>query len=222
LPDRICVFDVNETLLDLSALDPVFERIFGRAELRAPWFAQLLQLALTATVTGRYRPFGEHAMAALGMFAQLEGVELTDDHRQTVREAMASLPAHPDVRPALERLRDGGVRLATLTNSTQEVGERQVRGAGLRELFEAVLSADGVQRLKPAPEPYRFAAERLGVPLGEVRLVAAHDWDVAGALAVGAQAAFVARPGKVLDPLAPKPDIVVDDFGALADRLLAS
>ena len=27
---RVCVFDVNETLLDLGALDPHFERIFGK------------------------------------------------------------------------------------------------------------------------------------------------------------------------------------------------
>ena len=31
---RACVFDVNETLLDLAALDPHFERVFGNAAVR--------------------------------------------------------------------------------------------------------------------------------------------------------------------------------------------
>jgi 2-haloacid dehalogenase len=50
--------------------------------------------------------------------------------------------------------------------------------------------------------------------------VAAHAWDVAGALRAGAAAAFVARPGMVLDPLAPAPDVVGADLGEVADRLL--
>jgi 2-haloacid dehalogenase len=39
---RICVFDVNETLLDLRALDSHFEHVFGDATVRQAWFAQLL------------------------------------------------------------------------------------------------------------------------------------------------------------------------------------
>lgn len=45
---RICVFDVNGTLLDLGTLDPHFERIFGDASMRQPWFGQFWALWLTA------------------------------------------------------------------------------------------------------------------------------------------------------------------------------
>jgi 2-haloacid dehalogenase len=215
----LLLFDVNETLLDLSALDSFFEERFGDASARRLWFGQMLQLALTATITGDYRDFGAHQRAALEMLGAQRGVAIGDDDRRAVREGMTSLPAHPDVRPGLERLRGAGVRLATLTNSTEPVVEAQLANAGIRDLFEAALSADTVGRLKPAREPYAHAAERLGVPLREIRLVAAHSWDVAGALAAGAQAAFVARPGMVLDPAGRQPDLVVRDLGELADRL---
>ena len=111
--------------------------------------------------------------------------------------------------------------LATLTNSTREVGEAQIDNSGLRDYFEQVLSADTAQRLKPAPEPYRMAAESLGVELGEIRLVAAHGWDIAGALRAGCAAAFVTRPGMTLDPLFEPPDIVGSDLAAVAERILA-
>jgi len=215
----LCVFDVNETLLDMAALDPLFERTFGDAALRPAWFQQMLQLALVSIVTDAYSDFATLGGAALEMLAARRAVTLTDSDRQGLRQGMISLPAHPDARPALERLRDGGVRLATLTNSTEEVVEAQLAHAGLRDLFEAALSADTVRRLKPAPEPYRMAAERLGVELGDLHLVAAHAWDVAGAQRAGARAAFIARPGMVLDPLAPRPDIVVDDLRGLAEHL---
>jgi 2-haloacid dehalogenase len=217
----VCVFDVNETLLDLAALDGEFERVFGDGGVRVTWFGQLLQSAMVATITGRYTDFGAVGRAALEMTAARLGVELSDEDREAVVGGMTRLPAHPEVKGALGRLGEGGLRLAALTNSTERVATAQLEHAELVEAFEVVLSADAVRRLKPAPEPYRMAADRLGVEPGEVLLVAAHAWDVAGALRAGCRSAFVARPGKVLDPLVEPPELVVADLDELADRLLA-
>lgn len=217
---RVCVFDVNETLLDLRALDPTFAQVFGDASARREWFAQMIQSALVATVTGVYAPFGQIGDAALTMVATRRSVMLADDARRQLLGGMRSLPPHPDVRSALERLRAAGLRLAALTNSTAEVAEAQLAHAGLSELFELRLSVDAVRRLKPAPEVYQMAAERLGVPAGEIRLVAAHAWDIAGALRAGCAGAFVARPGMVLDPLVPPPDVVGADMGEVAEQIL--
>jgi 2-haloacid dehalogenase len=217
---RVCVFDVNETLLDLGALDPHFERVFGDAGARRAWFLQLLQSALVATVTGVYSTFGTIGAAALEMVAEREGVDLSEEDKQEILGGMRELPPHPEVAESLERLREAGLRMATLTNSTREVAEAQMENSGLRGYFEQILSADAVKRLKPAPEPYRMAAESLGVEMGQVRLVAAHSWDVAGALRAGCAAAFVARPGMVLDPLVERPDVVGVDLREVADRIL--
>ena len=218
---RVLVFDVNETLLDVGALDPLFQRVFGDSSARQAWFSQMLQSALVATVTDAYRDFGAIGLAALEMTAGRRGVTISDGDRQALRDGMRSLPAHADVAESLGRLRDAGFTLATLTNSTAEVGGAQLANAGLRHYFTDALSADDVKRLKPSPEPYRMAAERLGTPIGNVRLIAAHAWDVAGAMRAGCLAAFVARPGQVLDPLAPEPDIVGADLREVADRILA-
>jgi 2-haloacid dehalogenase len=112
--------------------------------------------------------------------------------------------------------------MAALTNSTEQVARAQLEHAGLLDAFELVLSADTVGRLKPAPAPYRMAAERLGVAVDQVRLVAAHAWDVAGAARAGCATAFVARPGKVLDPLVERPEIVGADLAEVADAILAA
>jgi len=219
---RVQVFDVNETLLDLAAMDPHFQRIFGDPGVRVTWFSQMIASALLATVTGAYHPFGAHAMAALEMTAQQAGVPLADDDKQAVATQLRQLPAHPEVPGALRRLSDAGLRLAALTNSTEEVARAQLEHAGLIGAFELVLSADTVGRLKPAPEPYRMAAERLGVAVGQLRLIAAHGWDVAGAARAGCASAFVARPGKVLDPLVERPEIVGADLTEVAEAILAA
>ncbi len=219
---RACVFDVNETLLDMGALDQHFECIFGDSGARQVWFGQFLQLWLTETVTGVYQEFGAIGGAALKMLAEDRGVEISDENRGEVLDGMRQLPPHPEVEESLARLRGSGFRLAALTNSTQEVADTQTDNSDLREHFEQVLSADTVRRLKPAPEPYRMAAESLGVELGEIRLVVAHGWDVVGALRAGCVAAFVNRPGKALFPTAPRPDGVGADLRDVADRIIAA
>ena len=217
---RVCVFDVNETLLDLGALDPHFERVFGEASARQAWFGQFLALWLTEMLTGEYTNFGTIGGGALEMVAKRQGVDLSDEDKQRILSDMQELPPHPEVEDALGRLRDAGIRLAALTNSTQQVADAQIDNSGLRDYFEQVLSADTVQRLKPAPEPYRMAAESLGVEVGQVRLVAAHAWDVVGAMRAGCAAAFVARPGMVLNPLAARPDVVGADLREVAAQIL--
>jgi 2-haloacid dehalogenase len=214
------VFDVNETLLDMGTLDPHFERVFGDVSARQAWFDQFLQLWLTEMVTGVYQEFGTIGGAALKMLAEARGVGISDDEVGEILGTMKEMPPHPEVEEGLSRLRDAGYRLATLTNSTREVGEAQIDNSGLRDYFEQTLSADTAQHLKPAPEPYRMAAESLGVKLGEIRLVAAHGWDIAGALRAGCAAAFVARPGKALFPTVPPPDVVGADVRGVADRIV--
>ena len=217
---RVCVFDVNETLLDLGALDPHFERVFGEASARQAWFGQFLALWLTEMLTGEYTNFGTIGGGALEMLAERQGVDLSDEDKQRILGDMQELPPHPEVEDALRRLRDAGIRLAALTNSTQQVADAQIDNSGLRDYFEQVLSADTVQRLKPAPEPYRMAAESLGMEVGQVRLVAAHAWDVVGAMRAGCAAAFMARPGMVLNPLAARPDVVGADLREVAAQIL--
>ena len=148
---RVQVFDVNETLLDLAAMDPHFQRIFGDAGVRVAWFTQMIQSALVGTVTGAYSPFGAHAMAALEMTAEQASVKLASEDKEAVAAQMRQLPPHPEVADALRRLSDAGLRLAALTNSTEEVARAQLEHAGLIDRFELVLSADTVGRLKPAP-----------------------------------------------------------------------
>lgn len=214
------VFDVNETLLDLRELDAPFEQVFGDAAVRTQWFQQLLQSALVSTVTGAYTDFGAIGRAALQMVAARHGRQVSEDDTDLILGTVRRLPPHPEVREALERLRAAGFRLATLTNSTEAVARAQLENAELAPLFERILSADSVERLKPAPEAYDMAARELGVEVGQLYLVAAHAWDVAGALRAGCRAAFVARPGMVLDPLAPEPNIVGKDLAEIAERLL--
>jgi 2-haloacid dehalogenase len=217
---RVLVFDVNETLLDMSALDPHFLRVFGDAQVRSEWFQTMLQSAFLTTIAGPYKPFGDHFRAALAITALRRDLRVSPEDERAILGGVRTLPAHPDVRPALERLRSAGFRLAALTNSTTEVEEAQLRNAGLTDLFEKALSADTGKRLKPAAEAYTNAARELGVGAAQIRMIAAHVWDVHGAMRAGCAAALVERPGVVWNPVLERPDIVGSNLAEIATLVI--
>jgi 2-haloacid dehalogenase len=133
---------------------------------------------------------------------------------------MRKLPPHPEVPENLARLREAGFRLATLTNSPPHMIADQMVNAGLRDYFEMSLSVSSVRRFKPAIETYQMAAKKLGVDIGQIRMVAAHDWDISGALQAGCRGAFIRRGGRRYHPLYVKPDVVGDDLQEVTDRIL--
>ena len=191
----VLVFDVNETLLDLSPMRTAFEQALGTAEPLGEWFARLLHGSLLANTLEDYRRFGTIGVEALIGVAARRGVDLSSEAAGRVVQGIRSLPAHPDVDPGLAHLRDMGFRLATLTNGDPDAVEAQLRHSGIRHHFEAALSIELVRRFKPDPAPYREACRLLDVPAAAAMLVAAHDWDVAGAARVGMRTAFISRPG---------------------------
>ena len=219
----VALLDVNETLLDLAALDPAFERAFGDAGARRSWFATLKELFLTQAAVGRYDDLAALARAALDLEAArhpagLRSAPLADADRDAVLDGLTRLPAHPEVDAALASLRGAGWRLAALTNGTPEAVARQLDHAGIAGRFEAALSVDAVRRYKPAPEPYRWACEHLGVAPADTWMVAAHPWDLAGAQAVGLRTAFVAR-GAGWPAAFPRPDVEGADLAEVVDQM---
>ena len=218
---EVIFFDVNETLLDLSPLkQSIGEALGGRPELASLWFTTLLQHALVATVADRYQNFDEIGAACLRMVARSHGIALDRDTAERCLAPMRRLPPHPDVAPALERLRDAGYRLATLTNSSKAALADQMQNAGLAEFFESLLSVEEVGLYKPHTHVYRWAAHRLGVEVSECLFVAAHGWDVAGAAWAGMRTVFIARPGQQVFPLGPAIDIEVPSFKGLPDAVM--
>lgn len=216
---RVLLFDVNETLLDLTPVKQGINEILQDDDGATLWFLTMLHHSLVMTVSGQHADLMAIGAAALQMLAGNRGIALGASEARQAMSAMRSLPAHPDVLPALERLKHAGYRLATLTNSSQAGVEAQLQHAMLAGFFERQLSVETPQRFKPHHAVYAWAAREMAVDPAECMLVAAHGWDVAGAKWAGLQTAFIARAGQQLFPLARPPDLHADEFSGLAGAL---
>lgn len=218
----VIVFDVNETLLDITLLEPLFERIFSDQAIMREWFAQLILYSQSMTLSGLYTPFGELGIGALKMTAAIHKVTITDEDITELKQRMGSMLAYADVVPALTRLRDAGFRLVTLTNSPPSHSPTLLEKAGISQFFEHHFSVESVGKFKPAPETYEMVAKELSVEQSELCLVACHLWDIIGAQAAGWGGAFITRPyNAILEaPNVPVPDLIAQDLMTLAEQLI--
>ncbi|QCO55382.1 haloacid dehalogenase type II [Pseudorhodobacter turbinis] len=218
------VFDVNETLLDLTTLAPLFQRLFGTADVMREWFAELVLYSQTLTLSGHYTPFADLAGGVLRMVAKNKQIVITEDDISGLKSLIGSMPAYADVAPALTKLREAGFRLVTLTNSAPSASPTPLEKAGIAALFDHHFSVDAVKKFKPHPATYQLVADKLGLNTSELCMLACHDWDTIGAQAVGYKGAFIARPhNSVLNlPDVPQPDFVSDDLSDLADQIIAA
>ena len=113
----VLVFDVNETLVDIDSLAPLFGEKFGDERVLREWFAQLVMYSMTATLTENYVNFSTLAQGVLRMLGDSHDVAITADDLHRLKTGLLTMPAHPDAADGLSSLRDNGFRLVTLTNS---------------------------------------------------------------------------------------------------------
>lgn len=217
----ILVFDVNETLIDITTLEPLFQRLFGNAAVLREWFPEMILYSQSVTLAGIYRPFGELAAGVLKMVGENHAVSVSDDDVAELRSLFGQMPAHPDVKPGLARLKEAGFTLVTLTNSAPGPSPTPMERAGISECFDHHFSVDGVGKFKPHPATYAMVAEKLQVATSELCMVACHLWDTMGAQAAGCQGAFIKRSHNSVLHVAevPTPDYIAADLRDLAEQL---
>lgn len=214
------VFDMNETTLDMAEVRVEVNSIASDAGGFIVWFQRLLQSATTVSATGSdFMAFSNLGRNALEATLARSGRTLTDTAWSRVSDAMGRLRPHPDVHAGLERLRESGHSTMALTNSGQASLESICEATGLTPLFDHLVSVESVQAYKPLAAPYLHAAEIAGLSPAQMSMVACHDWDLAGAKAVGFRTVFIERPDFSFSASYRRPDLSVSDFAALADAL---
>jgi 2-haloacid dehalogenase len=216
----VIVFDVNETLSDMSPLAQRFVDVGAPDHLAKLWFATLLRDGFALTGAGDNGSFaGIGAEALRGLFT---GVELNRDAEAAVQHVMAGLSTlglHPDVVDGVKALEAAGYRLATLTNGSTQVAEKLFTEAGIRDSFDLLLSVEDAPGWKPGKASYEYAASACGTEPGEMLLVAVHPWDIHGAARAGLATAWINRADARYPDYFQAPDHTVSALPELADLL---
>ncbi len=219
---KVLFFDVNETLLNLSPLkNKITTLLEGRSELVSLWFTTLLHYSLVSSASQKYFHFGEIGAATLQMVAANASITITKDKaEEVVVQGFRELPAYPEVKEALNRLKSEGFTLVAFTNSDAEGLKAQLAYAGLTECFDQMRSMEEVGFFKPFAQTYNWGVQQLNIGPDDAMLIAAHGWDVAGAQWAGWQTTFIQRPGQQQFPLAQPTTMVATDLADFAEQLI--
>lgn len=218
----VLVFDVNETLLDMSPLKIAVNALLKEKQGFRIWFGMLLHYSTVSNAIGQYYNFTEIASATLQMAAKSLGSKVSEDQINETLSIITTLQTYPDVIKGLQLLKEKGFRLSTLTNSPDRALKKQLENSNLTDYFEEALSIDTIEKYKPAKETYLWASEQLNVSTAEMMLIAAHGWDIAGASNAGLTTGFIAREGQSLYPLSNKPDFIARDILEMAEQLIST
>lgn len=218
---QLVVFDVNETLFGLDPVASAFASAgLDPAHLEL-WFARVLRDGFAVALTGGLAEFPDLARHHARVLAEQRGIVLDDAAVDEVVAGFQHVEPHPDVAAGLRTARDAGLQVVTLTNGTVGVVEGFLERAGLRDLVDRVVDVTTAGRWKPAPDPYREVLATAGVEPSEAAMVAAHPWDVGGAMAVGMAGGYVDRHGVSWPPFIDPPTVRGPGVDVVVEALLA-
>lgn len=153
------------------------------------------------------------------MVAKNNAIEISKEKAMESVKPILNLKPHADVIESLKKLKDNGYRLVSFTNSSNYAVKTQLENAGITSYFEQQLSIEDIGKCKPHADAYNWASRKMKVKNNECLLIAAHGWDIAGAVYTGWRGAFIARPGQQLFPLAPNPELNEASLATIATKL---
>ncbi len=215
-------FDVYGTLVDPIGISEQLERHLpdDASRVAQAWREKQLEYTFRLTAMERYEDFESVTRKALDHALAATGQQLDEDQKDALMARYDDLPTFDDVEPGLRRLEEAGHELVAFSNGSPRMLGAILDNAALRPHFpKGFISVDEVKIYKPSPKVYRHAAERLGRPVGEVRLVSSNPFDVIGAEAAGMRVAWVNRSGGIFDALGTRSEVVVSTLVELADVL---
>lgn len=202
----IIFFDVVETIFSLAPLEEKMKELSLPAGTDQLFFAQLLRDAFALSASGVFHHFPDIAKGTLTVLLHSHGLDADETTLKDILRVFSRLPAHRDVKPALEKMRHSDCRAVLLSNGTRSNTEKLVRDNGIEHMVDDIVSVEDFKIWKPQTELYRQAALKHSCAPENAMLVAAHAWDVHGALSAGFHGIWIQRQELFYHPLMGSPD----------------
>ena len=153
---RALLFDLDGTLAETDSLHlPTW------VDVLRPYGIEVDEAFYKENISGRST--GEIVRELLPDLPKDEGREIGEAKEANFRERAGELEPLPGLLDFLRKATERDLKTALVTNAPEENVEAILLALELGEYFDELVLSDEVGRVKPDPEPYRVALDRLGV-----------------------------------------------------------
>lgn len=212
-------FNMYGTVVDVGAVAEACKEVApDPVAFNTQWRAKQLEYTFLRSLMGRYRNFWWVTGEALEFAIQRFALQVTPEQRKRLMEAWLHPTPYPEVATALPRLKEKYL-LAVFSNGSLKMLRTGLEQTGLRPHFRWIISVDAVRLYKPSPKVYELAPKHMRLQRSQILFVSSNSFDVVGAKSFGFKVCWIHRSGFPLDPLGPKPDLVVNSFDELVEAL---
>jgi len=174
--DAFPIFDPRPVFSLTSSLFPDHGGELGKI-----WRMRQFEYTWLRVAGQHYRDFWQVTEDALIFAAESLKLKLTTKQRQQLMQAYLDIKAWPDVKPALEQLKNDAIKLAFLSNMTPAMLQAGINNSGLGGYFDFILSTDMVKTYKPDPQAYQLGPKAFNLKKEEIVFTAFAGWDAVGA-----------------------------------------
>ena len=214
----VLAFDVYGTLIDTHGVVTKLRGFVGEKaeEFSRVWREKQLEYSFRRGLMRSYVTFGVCTSQALDYTCSYLDLRLTADQKAALMVEYRSLPAFDDVKESLVGLKNEGHALYAFSNGTADAVETLLMSAGIRDLFDGVVSVDDKQTFKPNPDVYEHLLSTTTSTVGGAWLISSNPFDVIGAVSYGLRSAWVRRSKEaIFDPWGIDPTFTITSLREL-------
>lgn len=172
--DAFPIFDPRLIFSLIKSFFPEHKN-FGKA-----WFSKIFSYTWLRTSAEQYLDFYTVIEQALDYTAIQYDVAITVEQQKELMDVWFALKPWPDIYAALDVFDKQGIKLAFLSNFTEEMLRSNARNNGIESRFD-YLSTDRVKAFKPDLKAYHMGIENFNLPKQNIAFCAFAAWDAVGA-----------------------------------------
>ncbi|BAX78706.1 haloacid dehalogenase type II [Labilibaculum antarcticum] len=215
-------FDVYGTLINTSGIFDSLEELIGKQakSFMDTWRNKQLEYSFRRGLMNKYVDFSVCTKDALTYCCKVFKIDLSEAQQSDLMYGYTVLPAFPDVKAGLEKLKESGHKLFAFSNGSSSAISELLVNAEIIDLFDGIVSVEDVQVFKPSPLVYEHFNQQTNSTKSDSWLISSNPFDVIGAVSYGMRSAWVQRsPDTVFDPWGIEPTTVIS---ALTDLFKTS
>ncbi len=217
-------FDVYGTLIDTHGVVAQLQEMIGNTaqKFSSTWREKQLEYSFRRGLMQNYQTFAICTSQALDFTCDSLKISLTQKQKQILLDCYKTLPAFDDVTEGLTKLQATDIRTYAFSNGTAVAIETLLVSAGIRDLFQGVVSVDDLKSFKPNPAVYSHFLRKSEATGKDAWLVSGNPFDVIGAMSAGMKGVWLKRSeDMIFDPWGIEPTITVNDLRMLSETIVS-